>query len=129
MDSAYNYAQRSKAMGKFLFEVTRPQENSTMTLIITREIGEYKNNYYNVDMDELKRLGYDGFMHIKGNGNSYNSEIQIGVGMALSLDVNKQYAWDKEDVICNQKVNYYCSKGWVGSVIAWVKAWIKEQGE
>jgi hypothetical protein len=106
-------------MNSFLFDVTKAQDNSTMTFIITRDLGEYKNNKCVVDMDTLHGLGFDGL--IKFESSPCNVNTALGGGMKVSVDVNKRYAWDKEEVICNQKVNYYCSKGWIGSAISFIK--------
>jgi hypothetical protein len=103
----------------FLFDVTRGQDNSTMTFIVTRDLGEYKNNQYLVDMNILHDFGFDGL--IKFSSEIFKVNVQLGGGMKVSLDVNKRYAWDKKEVICNQPVNYYCSKGWIGSAIAFIK--------
>jgi hypothetical protein len=106
-------------MNSFLFDVTKGQNNSTMTFIITRDLGEYKNNEYLVDMDTLHGLGFNGM--IKFGPETCKVNVQLGGGMKVCVDVNKRYAWDKKEVICNQPVNYYCSKGWVGSIIAFIK--------
>ena len=106
----------------FLFDVTKGQANSTMTFIVTRDLGEYKNNEYVVYMDTLHALGFDGFVRFGPGASKVN--VQLGGGMKVCVDVDKRYAWDKKEVICNQPVNYYCSKGWVGSIVAFVKEYI-----
>tara|TARA_R110000851_G_scaffold59460_1_gene137692 strand:- start:194 stop:586 length:393 start_codon:yes stop_codon:yes gene_type:complete len=114
----------------FLFDVTKGQANSTMTFIVTPEIakcrsyayGVHRNYGYSVDMDAIASLGYDGFLKL--GPETCGVDVQLGGGMRVCVDVDKRYAWDKKEVICNQPVNYYCSKGWGGSIVAFVKEYI-----
>ena len=106
----------------FLFEVNGQQKHAVFTFVFTREIGIYRDGVFEVNMKKLEPSGYDGF--IKFNRGFHNYIKGTG-GMSVSLDVNKRYAWDKETIICNQKVNYYCSKGGIGSIKLWVNNYIK----
>ena len=108
---------------EFLFESSRPQSNSTMTFIFTKKFGEYKECEFVLYFKKIESLGFKGFLHVF-NGSAVNEVYKFTGGSALCVDVNKRYSWDKEEMICNQPVNYYCSKGWVGSAIAFLKEYI-----
>jgi hypothetical protein len=113
-------------MNKFLFELTRPQSNSIITIVFTKKFGEYKEGKFSLDFKKLELLGFDGFLKVL-NGNCENTTYEFSGGMDLGAHVNKRYAWDKEQVICNQPIKYYCSKGWFGSVIAFTKDWVNRE--
>jgi hypothetical protein len=107
-------------MSDFLFELRRPQSNSTMTVVFTKKFGEYKDGKFSLDFKKIEEFGLGGFLKVL-NGSAVNTVYKFTGGTDLCVDVNKRYAWDKKEVICNQPVNYYCSKGWVGSIIAFIK--------
>jgi hypothetical protein len=107
---------------KFLFDVTKTQENSTMIFSFTRKFGEFKDGSFYCDFDKLKSNNLDGFIKIANKSNTTNYVFCCGT--ELCLTVNKRYAWDKEEVICNQKVNYTCARGYIFSVLVFIKAWI-----
>jgi hypothetical protein len=113
-------------VNNFLFEVGQSQNHAVLTFVFTREMGIYEDDVFKVDMTKLQSRGYDGFIKVNSN---FDNDIKATGGMSISLDVNKRYAWDKETVICNQKVNYYCSKGWIGSIKLWIKNKMEVQSE
>ena len=108
---------------EFLFESSRPQSDSTMTFIFTKKFGEYKEGKFVLDLKKIESFGFKGFLHVF-NGSAVNTVYKFTGGSVLCVDVNKRYSWDKEEMVCNQPVNYYCSKGWVGSAIAFLKEYI-----
>jgi hypothetical protein len=110
----------------FLFEVVQSQKEAELTFVFTKKFGFYEKSTFVVDMKKLKAHDYDGFIRVTS---TFSNKLIITGGMSLSLDVNKRYAWDKETVICNQKVNYYCSKGWIGSIKLWIKNKMEVQSE
>ena len=107
-------------MNSFLFDVTKGQSNSTMTFCFSEKFCNYNKGVFELDFNLLKDEGFDGHIYFNNVLNSM-TEIIFTRGMRVCVDVNKRYAWDKKEVICNQPVNYYCSKGWVGSIIAFIK--------
>ena len=107
-------------MNSFLFDVTKVQSNSTMTFCFSEKFCNYNKGVFELDFNLLKCEGFDSFIYFKNDFNIM-PEIILARGMRVCVDVNKRYAWDKKEVICNQPVNYYCSKGWVGSIIAFIK--------
>ena len=106
---------------KFLFEVSGRANGATLTFVFTRDVGVYEDDKFIVDFFKLKTHGYDGFFRVNNIYANYCVCYKSTGGMKTSVDVDKRYVWDKEEVICNQKVNYYCSKGWAGSVMSWLK--------
>ena len=106
----------------FLFEVSGQQKGAIFTAVFNKKHGSFFRGAFAIDLSKLKDQGFDGVLRLTNTG---QITVFISQGMKTSLDVDKQYIWDKEKIICNQKVNYYCSKGWIGSIKLWVNNYIK----
>jgi len=112
----------------YLFEISGKVSNATLTLVFTKEFGEYKDGEYFVNLNKVLEKGYLGFLKMSLNNTYYDRfVVTLAGGMSLGIVVDKQYWWDKEELICNQEITYHCSKGLFGSITHFIKSWIKHK--